>query len=152
MAAELVLRIPPVWTAVSSALPQGPGEVEMLLKRPGGSGFPGVRARPRAGEPFPAVARAIPCGRPDYTFVMRLDSAGFPNREPWPSPADLAVLGNSLVVGEGVGIERGFSTLVANRLGTERVVNFGLGGASPEHQLRIYHRYVARSIPKWCWR
>jgi hypothetical protein len=85
---------------------------------------------------------------PDFTFVTALDSAGFPNREPWPSPADLAVLGNSLVVGEGVGIERGFSTLVANRLGTERVVNFGLGGASPEHQLRIYHRYVAQLHPK----
>jgi len=36
VAAELVLRIPVVWTAVSSALPQGPGEVETLLKRPGG--------------------------------------------------------------------------------------------------------------------
>ena len=79
---------------------------------------------------------------------MRLDSAGFPNREPWPSPADLAVLGNSLVVGQGVGIERGFSTLVANQLGTDRVVNFGLGGASPEHQLRIYQRYVAPLHPK----
>jgi hypothetical protein len=57
-------------------------------------------------------------------------------------------LGNSLVVGEGVGIERGFSTLVANRLGTDRAVNFGLGGASPEHQLRIYQRYVAPLHPR----
>jgi len=145
--AELVLRIPPVWTAVSSALPQGPGEVEMLLKRPGGVDSMDFVRDPELGN------RSRPSTRdtvrtPDFTYVVKLDSAGFPNREPWPSPADLAVLGNSLVVGQGVGIERGFSTLVANRLGTDRIVNFGLGGASPEHQLRIYQRYVAPLHPK----
>ena len=146
-AAELVLRIPAVWTAVSSALPQGPGEVETLLKRPGGvDSLQFVRDPELGNRPRPSIRDTV--RTPDLTFVTALDSAGFPNREPWPSPADLAVLGNSLVVGEGVGIERGFSTLVANRLGTERVVNFGLGGASPEHQLRIYHRYVAPLHPK----
>ena len=145
--AELVLRVPPVWDAVSSALPRGPGEVEMLLKRPGGVDSLAFVRDPELGN------RARPSLRdtvrtPDFSFVVALDSAGFPNREPWPSPADLAVLGNSLVVGEGVGIERGFSTLVANRLGTDRAVNFGLGGASPEHQLRIYQRYVAPLHPR----
>ena len=145
--AELVLRIPPVWDAVSSALPRGPGEVEMLLKRPGGVDSLAFVRDPELGN------RARPSLRdtvhtPDFSFVVALDSAGFPNREPWPSPADLAVLGNSLVVGEGVGIERGFSTLVAKRLGTDRAVNFGLGGASPEHQLRIYRRYVAPLHPR----
>jgi hypothetical protein len=145
--AELVLRIPPVWDAVSSALPRGPGEVETLLKRPGGVDSLAFVRDPELGN------RARPSLRdtvhtPDFSFVVALDSAGFPNREPWPSPADLAVLGNSLVVGEGVGIERGFSTLVAKRLGTDRAVNFGLGGASPEHQLRIYQRYVAPLHPK----
>lgn len=147
MAAELVLRIPPVWNAVSSALPRGPGEVEALLKRPGGVDSLAFVRDPELGN------RARPSLRdtvrtPDFTFVVALDSAGFPNREPWPNPADLAVLGNSLVVGEGVGIERGFTTLAANRLGTDREVNFGLGGASPEHQLRIYQRYVAALHPK----
>jgi hypothetical protein len=145
--AELVLRLPPVWMAVGAALPQGPGAVELLLKRPGGvdslefvrDSELGNRARPFRHD----TVRA-----PDFTYIVALDSAGFPNREPWANPADLAVLGNSLVVGEGVGIERGFSTLVAERLGTDRVVNFGLAGASPRHQLRIYRRYVAPLHPK----
>jgi hypothetical protein len=147
LAAELVLRVPPVWDAVTAALQPGPGEVEQLLKRPGGvdslefvrDAELGNRARP---------SRRDTVRTPDFTYVVALDSAGFPNREPWPMPADLAVLGNSLVVGQGVGIERAFSTLAARRLGTDRVVNFGLGGASPEHQLRIYRRYVAALHPR----
>ncbi|HKU60914.1 MAG TPA: SGNH/GDSL hydrolase family protein [Gemmatimonadales bacterium] len=147
VAAELVLRIPPVWNAVTAALPQGPGEVETLLKRPGGVDSLEFVRDPELGN-RPRPSRTDTVHTPDFDFVVMLDSAGFPNREPWPNPADLAVLGNSLVVGEGVGIERGFSTLVAHRLGTDRAVNFGLGGASPEHQLRIYHRYVAQLHPK----
>jgi hypothetical protein len=147
VAAELVLRIPPVWNAVTGALQPGPGEVEQLLKRPGGADSLdfvrdaelGNRARP---------SRRDTVRTPDFSYVVALDSAGFPNREPWPEPADLAVLGNSLVVGEGVGIERGFATVAAERLGTDRMVNFGLGGASPEHQLRIYRRYVAPLHPR----
>ena len=147
LAAELVLRIPPVWDAATAALQPGLSEVELLLKRPGGvdslefvrDAELGNRARP---------LRRDTVRTPDFTYVVALDSAGFPNREPWPDPPDLAVLGNSLVIGQGVGIERGFTTLTAQRLGTDRVVNFGLGGASPEHQLRIYRRYVAPLHPK----
>jgi acetyltransferase AlgX (SGNH hydrolase-like protein) len=147
VAMELGLRIPPVWTAVSAALPKGPGEVAELLKGPGGpdslewirDAELGNRARP---------FRRDTVRQPDFTYLVALDSAGFPNLKPWPNPADLVVLGNSLVVGQGVGIERGFSTLVAERVGTDRMVNFGLGGASPAHQLRIYRRYAAPLHPK----
>ena len=151
VAAELVLRIPAVWTAVSSALPQGPGEVETLLKRPGGvDSLQFVRDPELGNRPRPSIRDTV--RTPAFTFVTALDSAGFPNHEPWPSPADLAVLGNSLVVGEGVGIERGFSTLVANRLGTERVVNFGLGGASRSTSSASTIATWPRCIPRWCWR
>jgi hypothetical protein len=147
VAAELVLRIPPVWNAVTAALQPGPSEVEQLLKRPGGAdSLEFVRDSELGNRARPSWRDTV--RTPDFTYVVALDTAGFPNREPWPNPADLAVLGNSLVVGQGVGIERGFSTLAARRLGTDRVVNFGVGGASPEHQLRIYRRYVAPLHPK----
>ena len=146
-AAELVLRLPPVWKAVEAALPQGHSEVEQMLKEQGGSNDRAfVRDSELGNRPVPSRRDTV--RTPDFQYVVVLDSAGFPNREPWPDPADIAVLGNSLVVGQGVGIDRGFATLLGTRLGTDRVVNFGLGGASPEHEYRIWRRYARPLHPR----
>ena len=48
----------------------------------------------------------------DFTYTLRTDHAGFTNPEPWPDHVDVAVLGDSLVVGPGVGIEGQFTTLL----------------------------------------
>ncbi len=147
VALELVLRIPPVWRAVEGAIPKGPSPVEVLLKEQGGETDKGfVRDSELGNRPVPSRREIIHTH--DFDYLFEVDSAGFPNRGPWASPADIAVLGNSLVVGQGVGIDSQFSTLLGSRLGTTRVVNFGLGGASPEHEYRIYRRYAAALHPR----
>ncbi len=78
----------------------------------------------------------------DYEYVVQLDSAGFPNREPWPAEPAVVVLGNSLIVGPGVGLEGQFTTLLDEALGGVGVLDLGLAGGSPAQQLAIYHRYA----------
>jgi hypothetical protein len=147
VALELLLRLPPVWSAVDGAIPKGPSPVELLLKEQGGGTDKGFVRDSELGN-RPAPSRRETVRTHDFEYLFEVDSAGFPNRGPWPSPADIAVLGNSLVVGQGVGIDSQFSTLLGTRLGTSRVVNFGLGGASPEHEYRIYRRYAAPLHPR----
>ena len=74
VATELVLRIPPVWSAVTDVLQPGPSEVEQLLKRPGGvdslefvrDSELGNRARP---------SRRDTVRTPDFSYVVALDTA-----------------------------------------------------------------------------
>jgi hypothetical protein len=90
----------------------------------------------------------------DYHYVKETDAHGFPNREPWPQRAKIVVLGDSLVTGEGVGIEAQFSTLIDRQLADQRVVNLGVPGAGPERQYRIYRRFGDALKPQWvvtCW-
>ncbi len=44
----------------------------------------------------------------DYTYLRETDEHGFPNVGEWPSRADVVILGDSLVMGEGTGVEAGF--------------------------------------------
>lgn len=83
----------------------------------------------------------------DFDYWMETDAAGFPNGEPWPDPVDVVVLGNSLVVGPGVGLRGQFSTLLGEMLGGARVLNLGLPGGSPEQQLLLWRRYAAARQP-----
>jgi hypothetical protein len=90
----------------------------------------------------------------DYHYVRETDAHGFPNREPWPQRAEIVVLGDSLVTGEGVGIEAQFSTLIDRQLADQRVMNLGVPGAGPERQYRIYRRFGDALQPRWvvtCW-
>jgi len=90
----------------------------------------------------------------DYHYVKETDAHGFSNREPWPQQAEIVVLGDSLVTGEGVGIEAQFSTLIDRQLADQRVVNLGVPGAGPERQYRIYRRFGDALQPRWvvtCW-
>jgi SGNH hydrolase-like domain, acetyltransferase AlgX len=84
----------------------------------------------------------------DYTYTFQTDHAGFPNPEPWPSRVDVAVLGNSLLDGRGVGMGGQFTTLLEQRLGDRTVENFALPGAGSGHEYRIYRRYALPLEPK----
>ena len=85
---------------------------------------------------------------PDFRYTFRTDHAGFPNREPWPARIDVAVLGNSLITGAGVGYEGQFTTLLQQQLGGRTVLNFGIPGGGTEHQLRTYRALVAPLQPR----
>jgi lysophospholipase L1-like esterase len=84
---------------------------------------------------------------PDFTYTLQTDHAGFANPEPWPNHVDVAVLGDSLLIGTGVGLDGEFTTLLAHRLGGPTVLNFGLSGAGTEHDYRVHRRYVAPLRP-----
>ena len=78
---------------------------------------------------------------PDYTFLFETDAKGYPNREPWPSDPSVVFLGDSLIVGQGVGWEGSFVGQLDRMLPDQSVLNLGLPGAGPERQARIYSRF-----------
>jgi hypothetical protein len=84
----------------------------------------------------------------DFTYTLRTDHAGFTNPEPWPDHVDVAVLGDSMLVGPGVGIEGQFTTLLQQRLNGRTVLNFGLPGAGTEHAYLAYRTYVEPLRPE----
>lgn len=84
---------------------------------------------------------------PQFKYTLRTDHAGFPNRDPWPGALDVAVLGDSLLMGPGVGLDGQFTTLLQDELGGRTLLNFAVPGAGTEHQLRIYRKYVAALHP-----
>ena len=84
----------------------------------------------------------------DFTYTLQTDHAGFPNPEPWPSRVDVAVLGNSLLDGPGVGMEGQFTSLLEHRLGDRTVENFALPGGGAGHLYRIYRRFAEPLQPK----
>jgi GDSL-like Lipase/Acylhydrolase family len=84
----------------------------------------------------------------DFAYVLQTDHAGFPNPEPWPSQVDVAVLGDSLLIGPGVGMEGQFTTLLGRRLDGRSVMNLGLPGGGTEHQYLVYRRYVEPLHPR----
>jgi len=85
---------------------------------------------------------------PDYTYTLQTDHAGFSNPEPWPSRVDVAVLGNSLLDGPGVGMDGELTTLLEHRLDGRTVLDLGLPGGGTEHELLIYRRFAKPLHPK----
>ena len=79
----------------------------------------------------------------DFENLQETDAHGFPNRMPWPETANIVVLGDSLVVGAGVGIDGQFSTLIAQSLPNTQIVNLGIPGAAPNRQLRVFRKFGA---------
>jgi lysophospholipase L1-like esterase len=84
----------------------------------------------------------------DFTYTLRTDDAGFPNAEPWPEHVNVAVLGDSLLVGPGVGMQGQFTTLLQHRLNGRTVLNLGLPGGGTGHDHLVYRRYVAPLQPE----
>ena len=85
---------------------------------------------------------------PAYTYLQETDHAGFTNPEPWPSRVDIAVLGNSLLEGPGVGQEGQFTTVLEHDLGDRSVLNLGLPGGGTAQELRVYQRFAKALHPK----
>jgi hypothetical protein len=79
----------------------------------------------------------------DFEYFREVDSYGFPNRMPWPDRVDILFLGDSLIVGGGVGIDGQFSSLVGQRLKAKKILNLGIAGAAPNRQLRAYRKFGA---------
>ena len=84
----------------------------------------------------------------DFDYLLRTDSRGFANAQPRASAADVVVLGDSLVEGEGVDLELGFPALLGQRLSGARVVNLAVTAAGPERQNRIYRRFGRELHPR----
>jgi hypothetical protein len=90
----------------------------------------------------------------DYSYELVTDSRGFPNRTPWPEHADLVVLGDSLVVGEGVAPDEGFVQQIAAVVAPASVRNLGIPGAGPARQIAVLRRYGPELGPSRvvaCW-
>ncbi len=90
----------------------------------------------------------------DYDYLKETDTHGFPNREPWPQQADIVFLGDSLLTGEGVGIDQQFTTLIDRQLPKLDVMNLGVPGAGPERQYRVYRQFDVGRRPHVvvaCW-
>lgn len=83
----------------------------------------------------------------DFTQPYQLDQMGFRNEGPWPSQADVVVIGDSLVFGYGVDVDHAWPQLLAGLSG-RNVLNLGLIGASPEQYLRIYETFGRALKPK----
>ncbi len=84
----------------------------------------------------------------DYTYTLETDHAGFPNPEPWPSRIDIAVLGNSLLEGPGLGLDGELTALLEHRLGGRSALNFALPGAGTRHEYLLYRKYAEPLQPK----
>jgi hypothetical protein len=84
----------------------------------------------------------------DYTYTLQTDHAGFPNPEPWPSQVDIAVLGDSLLDGPGLGLDGELTALLEQRLGGRSALNFALPGAGTAHQYLMYRKYAEPLQPK----
>ena len=104
-------------------------------------------------EPEPDLGAVLAPGRgervqtPDYSYTLQTDHAGFTNRDPWPGRIEVAVLGNSLIMGAGVGYEGQFTTLLQRDLGNP-VLNLGVHGGGTGHQLRLYLKFARPLRPR----
>jgi hypothetical protein len=144
--AEVLLRLGPVAALADRTFPRV-SPVERLIKEQERSADPRYVPDPELGNRY-APNQRDSVRTHDFTYLIETDSAGFPNREPWPARPDAVVLGNSLVIGPGVGIDGQFSSVLSRELGGMDVVNLGLAGGSPRHQLRLYRRYVKARRPR----
>jgi lysophospholipase L1-like esterase len=85
--------------------------------------------------------------RGDLDFGFRLDGRGFRNPEPWPEPARLVLLGDSMAFGYGASDGRDWPSLLRARLPAAGLVNLGLIGSGPLQQERVYERFGAPLRP-----
>lgn len=83
----------------------------------------------------------------DFTYVRETDSLGFPNRDPWPSRADVVILGDSLVMGEGTGIDQSLVGRFERDNPDLKVVNLGIAGAGPDRQFLAFRKYGTKLNP-----
>ena len=83
----------------------------------------------------------------DFAHLRETDARGFVNRGEWPRAPGLLLLGDSLTIGDGVGIDGSYATRLGAMLGVS-VLNLGLPGAGPERQLRVLQKFGSELTPK----
>ena len=86
--------------------------------------------------------------RGDLDFTFRLDGKGFRNPEPWPQPARLVLLGDSMAFGYGASDGSDWPSLLRARMPGAGLVNLGVIGSGPLQQERIYERFAAPLRPE----
>ena len=96
------------------------------------------RARCRSPPPPPNLRQVVETR--DYTDVYETDGQGFSNVEPWPERPAMVFLGDSMVVGYGVGMWASFPRLIAEMMDTTEV-NLALPAAGPERQFAVYRKF-----------
>jgi hypothetical protein len=143
VAAEILLRV------ATGTGPAERGASAIMEQIEAQSALAGMAYAPDAelgALPAPSLSATIETL--DFVYTVETDHAGFPNPEPWPSRVDVVALGNSLLVGPGVGRDGQFTTLLQHRLGGRTVLNLGLPGAGTEHQYLAYRRYALALRPE----
>lgn len=143
IAGEILLRVVP---GLSPATPDS-SEIAQQIKTQSMLGRMVYAPHPNLGAVI-APLLDHPIETLDYTYTLRTDHAGFTNPEPWPDHVEVAVLGDSLLVGPGVGTEGQFTTLLQDRLNGRKVLNFGIPGAGTEHAYLAYRTYVEPLRPE----
>lgn len=84
----------------------------------------------------------------DFSFTRTTGAHGFPNIGPWPDRTDIVFLGDSLLLGEGVGVQYGLVAGIDALLADETAMNLANPGAGAERQHRIYRRFGAPLLPR----
>jgi lysophospholipase L1-like esterase len=93
-----------------------------------------------------SVEDRIAAGLIDFSY--RTDPHGFRNPAPWPSQADVVVLGDSLAFGFGVDDEHSWVAELDRQLSEHTVVNLGILAAAPQQYLMAYEAHGARLDPE----
>ncbi len=136
IAGEVLLRLAP-----------GLGDPQTVIRMQGERGAAVYVADPELGARLAPSQHAL-VDTLDYTYTLQTDHAGFPNPEPWPSRIDIAVLGNSLLDGPGLGLDGELTALLEHRLGGRSALNFTLPGAGTRHEYLMYRKYAEPLQPK----
>ena len=121
----------------------GPEIKQQLTADPGQYGV----AHPTIGYLHRPNGSTTISGR-DFTVVHKVDAAGFRNRWPWPDPAAVVVVGDSVPFGYGVESEQAWPAIVAGTLPRSSLVNLSLIGAGPQQYLRVYETFGVKLHPK----
>jgi lysophospholipase L1-like esterase len=90
-------------------------------------------------------AVCLPPG-PEREYDLRYDQNGFRNAEDFVT-ADIAVIGDSYVEAETMEHSHIMTSVLA-RLQKKTVVNLGMSGYGPQHELIVFKRYVPQLYPK----
>ncbi len=86
--------------------------------------------------------------RGDFRYTFHTDEHGFRNPSPWPKQADIVVVGDSLVFGDGANDDQAWPRLVAEALPGIDVINLGVSGFGPQQYLRVLEAFGLDLHPK----
>ena len=83
----------------------------------------------------------------DFTFVRVTDAFGFPNGRSWPAHAEIVFTGDSLLLGEGVGVDKTLVNLADESFKDQTIINLDNPGAGLERQRLFFDCYGAALAP-----